>query len=102
MGTTIIRLTKKKLTAQTKLTASVVKDPNAGSRLRTAEQHRNLQGETLNNSSYLTFCSLKTIHYTIFNCFDRIWAQQNLYWVSTLRIPLIWNIFKEMVNFVVQ
>ena len=103
MGTTIIRLTRKKLTAQTKLTASMLKDPNAGSRLWTAEQHRNLHGETLNNSSYLTLYSLKTIHYTIFNCFDRLWAQLNLYWVSMLRQnSLNLEYFKEMVKFVVQ
>lgn len=36
-------LTRKKLTAQTKPTASLFKEASAGSRLWTTEQHKNLQ-----------------------------------------------------------
>lgn len=43
MDTTTICLTTKKLTAQTKLTASLFQNASAGSRLWTAEQHKNLQ-----------------------------------------------------------
>lgn len=80
----------------------MLKDLNAGSRLWTAE-HRNLQSETLNNFSHLTFSCLKTTHYTIFNCFDKLWAQLNLYCISMLRQnSLNSEYFKEMVIFVVQ